>query len=657
MLGVLWAACPILQAQQRRPADGGVRIWNSDVLAPQQDILGYDEAKTLGPLRIVGARNGTFSGKVVVGCAGSLRAVSAKVSELTHTNGRGRIPAARLQVRYALVGAWSSWHVISKAISRFDILWEEPPDEVTPVTVGRPNAREAWIPKGRAILPVWVTVAVPRDAPPGDYHGTLAVRAAGKSFRVPVHLKVCDWVVPEPAKWKTWTELIQSPDTVSLRYKADLWSRKHWELIDRSMAYVAAVGTKTCYVPLICETNLGNAQSMVRWRKQGDGKYTYDFSVMEKYLDVVEKHVGKPQLVVFHVWDNFLEGGQFSGGIKFETKETRTERLAYKGKGPEVTLIGTGGKLGKEQLAPYSDAEARRVWEPLTRELREHMKRRGLAKSVALGMVTDTQPTEEVVAFWKSLLPEAGWVRHAHGSRKDLHGAPYVYQLRVWGIRFANPNSTDENHGWKRPDLLGHLARDMRDNFPMLSFRYVGEMNIGGTLRGFGRFGADFWRVKEGHVGIHGGRGVLISDGRYPKSSWRNLNIRLSLLSPGPEGALATARYEMLREGIQECEARILIDSALLDHRITGDLARRCRTLLNERDRAMIRGFNIENPDQYRANFVWYCSPGRAGEAGILWHEKSGWQKRSEELFNAAGEVARALGGRSQHGKTAVGAN
>ena len=99
----------------------------------------------------------------------------------------------------------------------------------------------------------------------------------------------------------------------------------------------------------------------------------------------------------------------------------------------------------------------------------------------------------------------------------------------------------------------------------------------------------------------------------------------------------------MLREGVQECEARILIDQALLEGKITGGLKERCRRLLNERDRAMVKGFNIKNPDNYRANFVWYCSPAKAGEAGVLWHAKSNWQKRSEDLFTAAGEVARKL--------------
>ena len=625
---------------QERPA-GEVRVWNSDVLAPQEDILGYDAQKPLGPIRIVGARGGTFSGKVVVGCPGTLKGVSARAAELTQTGGTGRIGTDRIQVRYALVGLWESWQKISKAISRFDVLAERPPEEVRPHVSRRKSPREAWIPPGRAILPVWVTVSVPPDVPAGDYTGTVTLTLPGGTTRVPVRLTVCDYTLPDPKHWRTWSELIQSPDTLSLVYHVPLWSEKHWRLIDRSMAYVAAMGTRSCYIPLIAETNLGNAESMVRWRRKGPGKYTYDFSVMERYLDVTEKHLGRPGIVVFQVWDNFLEGGRFSGDIKFETKQTKAERLAYRGKGPEVTRVDAGGRVSGELLPPYSDAKAHALWKPLTEALLRRLARRGLKEAAALGMVTDSEPTKAVVDLWRSLLPGVGWVRHAHGSRKELHGVPYRYQLQVWHLRFANPNRTAQYHGWHRADLVGHLARDLRANFPMLTFRYLGEMNIGGAARGFGRFGADFWPVREdARVGIHGGWGALVSDGRFPKSSWRNLNVRLSFLAPGPDGALATARYEMLREGVQECEARIVIDEALLEGRITGALAERCRKLLNARDTAMIRGFNITNPDDYFANFVWYCSPGKAGEDGILWHARSDWQKRSGDLFTAAGQVA-----------------
>jgi hypothetical protein len=59
------------------------------------------------------------------------------------------------------------------------------------------------------------------------------------------------------------------------------------------------------YVPLIAQSNQGNAESMVRWVAKGGNQYEYDFSIMDKYLDLAEKYLGKPQIVVFNVWDEW----------------------------------------------------------------------------------------------------------------------------------------------------------------------------------------------------------------------------------------------------------------------------------------------------------------------------------------------------------------
>ena len=76
---------------------------------------------------------------------------------------------------------------------------------------------------------------------------------------------------------------------------------------------------------------------------------------------------------------------------------------------------------------------------------------------------------------------------------------------------------------------------------------------------------------------------------RFPKSSWRNLDIRTCLLAPGETGPISTGRFEMLREGLQMCEARIAIERALTDEalkkKLGAQLAERCGKLMTERTR------------------------------------------------------------------------
>jgi hypothetical protein len=45
---------------------------------------------------------------------------------------------------------------------------------------------------------------------------------------------------------------------------------------------------------------------MVRFIPKADGTFDYDFSIMDKYLDLAEKNMGKPKLVAFVAWELYL---------------------------------------------------------------------------------------------------------------------------------------------------------------------------------------------------------------------------------------------------------------------------------------------------------------------------------------------------------------
>ena len=102
---------------------------------------------------------------------------------------------------------------------------------------------------------------------------------------------------------------------MAIEYEVPLWSHAHFKFLAKSLSLLGQIGNKVCYVPLICDTNMGNDESMVRWIEQPDGSYKHDYSVMEKYLDAVERYQGKPLVVCFQVWDAYLEGGLSEGRV------------------------------------------------------------------------------------------------------------------------------------------------------------------------------------------------------------------------------------------------------------------------------------------------------------------------------------------------------
>jgi len=220
---------------------------------------------------------------------------------------------------------------------------------------------------------------------------------------------------------------------------------------------------------------------------------------------------------------------------------------------------------------------------------------------------------------------------------------PIGYDTTVWQARFPK-EATDRKYGWQggkpggsKDEMVAMFDRDIwKPDYRMqlVRSRLLGEMNISGDQRGFGRMSADFWGV----IDTKWGKASIVN--RYPLSNWAQLSLRMTpYLHPGPEGALATVRFEMLREGVQECEARIFLEKSLLDKdaraKVGEGLAKKAQDLLDERVGAIL--------DSMR-------KAGGKGKAGGGVQETSAefadgpWQERSAKLYAVAAEVAEKIG-------------
>lgn len=657
------------------PATAGVQLWSSDVLSNAER---ENPAGPVQPVTIVGTRNGAFSGSVAIESDSAITGLQAAVGDLAG-EGRSSISADRITVRYA-IGWQGNWRRYRP--SGLDVLLDQAPDEV-PV-----NGE-------RALAAVWVTIDVPEDATPGTYRGELRIQADGlRPQTVPVELSVSDWAVPDAQDWRTWVELIQSPDTLALEYDVELWSDEHWELIARSMRLIRDTGSRVVYIPLLSQTNQGNEQSMVRWIRSSDGSLTPDYSIMEKYLDVAEENLGDLKMVAFYAWDAYLVKSEERPTIDesapaYSQQQQRLarERWDLRNRGLTVTVVDEAtGEAKTDYLPHYDDPESMKLWRPVYTELRKRMRERGLEDKMMLGITTDVQPSRDEVGILNEMSGGLPWVAHLHPTRlrgkapegnRLLHNiADITYEAHVYNIRYQVNPDKGRLYGWNIPELRVFFGRHGIPNGPALRVRLLPEFNITGLQRGVGRIGADFWFVLEDRRGARVGAAYA----RYPENMWRNLNIDSWLLAPGPDGAVSTARLENLREGLQECEARIFLESVLLNdaqRRRIGDLADRAQEILDERQRALWRTMwsneeqlemmgtlgvhgNARNPHEaiwQALNAEGVNMPGfwdaearqmRSDEErkGEDWFVDSGWQERNRQLFDIAGEVAQRLGGR-----------
>jgi hypothetical protein len=702
-------AAPTAAGLPPRDAQGpGLQVWNSDVLLADHDLdFRGPPAEPLRPVRIVAARNGAFSGKFVAGSAGPLRKLQVSVSDLSGPN--GTIPASAVQVRYAQpwgseAGAYGlntlSYDKSSNGAKGFryelppvllGALMDAPPPEV-PVAAGKRASpyylADARIPSSPppvlgATLPVWLTVHVPKDARGGDYAGKAVVRAEGGGpVEVPLQLRVSQWTVPDPERFTTWIDMIQSPDTLALEYDAPLWSPKHWKLIDRSMEILRAVGNRVLYLPLVAQSNLGNAETLVRWVDQGGGRYGYDCSELEQYLDHALQHMGKPSIVVLYAWDIYFAAYKQLKPLNDELelkKDVTDVKKSFQGKGPMVTVLDPAtGKVEARHLPLLLDPNSGPLWQGLFRQVTKRLKDRGLDDRAMLGTMSDAWPTKDEVDFYGEVAGDLRWFSDSHmgiaGLKQDMETlasgkaskfeqeAVYThvknakdeltvlgkasYSARVWSSVFGEQNKTgDSLLGWKSPELYVQHDRHA-DVHPMTRWHFMAEENILGEQRGVGRLGGDWWRCVKDKAGRRSG----LARDRYPQSFWRNLDMNIQMLAPGAEGAVATHRFENLREGVQECEARIGIEKALTDPELKGrlgaELAGQAQELLRRRANLVTKacsnlqmgGAEYDQVLGMRAFFVW------PNIAGHCWLASADWQQMNEDLFAMAAAVEARLG-------------
>lgn len=605
-----------------------------------------DGAPTVGgiqPIRIAGARNGTFSGKVVLRSPGPgpIRGLKASVGDLVESGGKNRIAGSAVQVR------WADWALSAvswtggpnpRRIVRFDRLLETFPPEISPAS---PYVGERQV-GPLAMAPIWVTVRVPADAAGGTYKGTLTLNGQGAapfSFSVPVELQVSDWRLPDVKDFIVRTHLYQSPDSVARYYQVPLWSDRHWELLGRSLEALAQLGNRACLVPLVEKgMAINNAQSMVRWIRRPDGTCEHDFSIMEKYLDLYAAKCGKPGLLMLFAWESSDFGPKGQGG---GTKMPAPDPLG-------VTVVDPAtGKTETLRQPAYGTRENEAFWRPVFAELRKRLQKRGWLDVAAMANARYCAGAyPENVTVFKHLWPDGQWVQCTHAPANFFKGTdpadrmPVMCNEWVWGGgNLYDPDNTKKTRQpeyprpWKQEPGPVRMSNPrsgngvvpggtgIHDYSWLAMYRLIPEGAVQAGMQGLGRLGGDYWPLPGN------------KEGKYhplcePYGGCAMDQTVMAMISPGPDGPVMSERAEMFREGVQVAEAVIRLQKALDEGKAGGDLAGRAKELLDARARRYLK-CDFRSQDMRQPAL-----------------EATGWQELDARLFALCAEAERTTGGK-----------
>ena len=608
----------------------GFQVWNETVFKLVTPLQFGDPNEPLQPVRLRGVKNGTCSGVLVVGSSDDVNGLKAVVTDL-NGDGGARIPASAVSVGYA------RWEIGDKDELQYESLDDAAP-AVLPVmkTWGRDRGMGAV---AGVVQPIWFTLQVPKDAKAGAYTGKVTITADGVTpVETPIQLRVIgDWVAPDPRDFSIHIGLLESPDSISMQYNVPMWSEAHWKLIDRTFALMGQMANREVYVPLITRTQLGNEHSMVRWLRQPDGTFAYDFSIAERYLDLAVKHFGRIGVVGLYIHDP-----GFSYANAQTTPFTVTE------------LVASTQELKPMAIPKWGTPESQAFWKPVVDGMMAILAKRGIQNTAMFSMASNSGVLPEIVDDLKAIAPQVKWADCTHlwfskeVGRKDTRQA--IGRLATAGGAplgvMWDPEEDPPHYNWKpNPKDSRILVAGPRGKCTpylhecLAHYRLICETTMLSSydhFSGFGEIGADFWPVLKTPEGGNKERPGKRLDNRYVY--WGSLNLSSMvnvMLGAGRDRPVHTCRSQMFRESLQEYQARGTVQDALLDEaqkaKLGPELAALCKKVCDERTRTLRYCSFFFAPSEHLLDY------------GRMFNQEQ-WDAQTEPLYVAAGKVARALG-------------
>ncbi|MBN2761825.1 MAG: DUF4091 domain-containing protein, partial [Bacteroidales bacterium] len=231
-----------------------------------------------------------------------------------------------------------------------------------------------------SVRPVWLTVDIPQDAKPGLYTGSIKFYSKRNP---PQELKftidVLARVLPSSENWSFHLDLWQNPFAIARWHNVELWSEEHFTVMRPYLNMLANAGQKCVTASII--NHPWNSQtydpflSMIKWIKKTDGRWEYDYSVFDKWVEFAFScGIGK-QINCYTMvpWSNSFQ--------YFDEKKNETVEL---------------------QANPGSSAYTS-LWKPFLKDFTGHLHNRGWFGQTTIAMdERSEEDMKEVIRLVKS---------------------------------------------------------------------------------------------------------------------------------------------------------------------------------------------------------------------------------------------------------------
>ena len=451
----------------------------------------------------------------VVRATGRVRGLRATVGSVTLEGKRDALPDAKVgYVGYVRVGR-STPRPSRDAIASPSGYYPDPILEESRIDV-----------PAHASQPIWVTIAIPKDAVPGEYRGTLALRGrigmrrfrAKEEFTIRVHAPVIDrtslwvtnWYRPTPGRLAHMNGGVPVEE----------YSEKYWELT-RVLARKMAEYRQN--VVLISPLHLAEYA-------MEDGRYVIDFSHFDRTVEIFmeEGVIGR------------IEGGHIG-------RRESTWTTPFVAHTPIVTADTT-----TFELYPITEEPARSFYEQFIPALAAHLEERGW-DDIYVQHLADEPIAEnvdsyvEMARFVEALAPSLRIVEACHSRDLEQTVDVWVPQLDFLheDFSFYEERLLAGDEVWFYTCLApqGEYANRFVE-LPLMKTRLLHWINYRYRIPGYLHWGFSAWRGDpfDETTGIITESGNVLPGG----DAW--------IVYPARDKVLSSIRLEAMRDGIVDYE-------------------------------------------------------------------------------------------------------
>ena len=515
------------------------------------EIVGIETTRIL---KTEAVQNEQVSGQIAVAAKTELTNLNVKVSPLSSANDN-TIDTGNIQVRYV------KYVPVQRARSEY--VWSPKMEEVigeavsgtqSPNVVADPliETNNIGVPAFRA-QPVWFTIRIPKTAKPDLYRGEVTVSCdqfAEKTYALEV--QVHGVAIPSPHDYKFHLDLWMNPSAISSYYKFEPWSDAHWSMIATYLKDYASRGGKNIATTITHEpwhkpwiNNSTRSQieygyeSMVKWSKDINGEWQFDYSIFDKYVDLATEYGIKGAINAFSM-------------TPFHTSQ-------------KIHYLDEKANTQKVMELEIEDEMYKEVWSAFLLNFKKHLKEKGYFERTYLGF--DEKP-DEVLKSLQDLIKN---VTPEFSERIVIAGHPeagvYADNLSISYMFFPGQLLEERAVVPVLPTI-----EERNKNEQLTTFYLCAEPSHPNTLT--------YSPAIEGQMIAwlalkYNADGYLRwAYNNWPEAPFKNPVFIHSqgddyYVYPGEDGPISSIRWELLKEGIEDYELyRVIEDKGEVEQEI-----------------------------------------------------------------------------------------